>query len=51
MTNAPFKIRLFTFLIDYLLIVLYGVLVVGTISFLFSSYINPYFQVLLSQPN
>jgi uncharacterized RDD family membrane protein YckC len=44
MTYAPFKIRIFAFLIDYLVIVLYGIFVVGTISILFRSYINPLFS-------
>ncbi|WP_338452887.1 RDD family protein [Niallia oryzisoli] len=44
MTYAPFKIRIFAFLIDYLVIVLYGIFVVGTISIVFRSYISPLFS-------
>ena len=44
MTYAPFKIRILAFLLDYLVIVLYGVFVVGTISIVFRSYVNPLFS-------
>lgn len=47
MSYAAFKIRIYAFLLDYLLIVIYGIFVVGTISFVFRSYINPLF---LSSP-
>lgn len=44
MTYASYKIRIFAFLIDYLVIVIYGIFVVGTISIVFRSYINPLFS-------
>jgi uncharacterized RDD family membrane protein YckC len=44
MDYAAFRIRIYAFLLDYLVIVLYGVLVVGTISFVFRSYVNPLFS-------
>lgn len=44
MQIAPFKIRIYAFLIDYIVIVLYGVFVVGTISFIFRPYIAPLFS-------
>jgi uncharacterized RDD family membrane protein YckC len=44
MSNAPFKLRIYAFLLDYLVIVLYGILVVGIISFAFKSYITPLFS-------
>ncbi len=40
MTYASHKIRIFAFLIDYLVIVIYGIFVVGTISIIFRTYIN-----------
>ena len=44
MSYAAFKIRIYAFLLDYLVIVIYGIFVVGTISFVFRSYINPLFS-------
>ena len=44
MSYASFKIRIFAFLIDYLVIILYGIFVVGTISILFRPYIYPLFS-------
>ncbi|SES38374.1 RDD family protein [Psychrobacillus sp. OK032] len=41
---APYKSRIYAFLLDYLVIVLYGIFVVGTISFVFRSYITPLFS-------
>lgn len=41
MSNAPFKTRIYAFLLDYLIIVLYGIFVVGTISFVFRPFITP----------
>ena len=44
MSFPSFKIRIYAFLLDYLLIVVYGVFVVGTISILFPTYISPLFS-------
>jgi|1186.fasta_scaffold570290_1 uncharacterized RDD family membrane protein YckC len=44
MSYAPFKIRIYAFLLDYLVIVMYGMFVVGTISFVFRSFITPLFS-------
>lgn len=44
MSYASFKIRIYAFLLDYLVIVIYGIFVVGIISFVFRSYINPIFS-------
>lgn len=44
MSYAAFKIRIYAFLLDYLVIVIYGIFVVGTISFVFQSYISPLFS-------
>jgi uncharacterized RDD family membrane protein YckC len=44
MSYASFKIRIYAFLLDYLVIVLYGIFVVGTISIVFRSFINPLFS-------
>ncbi|WP_231597450.1 RDD family protein [Bacillus sp. SA1-12] len=44
MSYASFKLRIYAFLLDYLVIVLYGIFVVGSISLLFRSYINPLFS-------
>ncbi|WP_413376085.1 RDD family protein [Alkalihalobacillus sp. 1P02AB] len=44
MYYAPFKIRIYAFLLDYLIIVLYGIFVVGSISLLFHSLISPLFS-------
>ena len=41
---ASFKIRIYAFLLDYLVIVLYGIFVVGTISLVFRSSITPLFS-------
>jgi len=43
MPFAPFKIRIYAFLLDYLVIVMYGIFVVGTISLVFKSFITPLF--------
>ncbi|EKN63848.1 RDD domain-containing protein [Neobacillus bataviensis LMG 21833] len=44
MSYAAFKIRIYAFLLDYLVIIIYGIFVVGTISFVFRSNINPLFS-------
>ncbi|WP_253701437.1 RDD family protein [Bacillus sp. FJAT-27445] len=44
MSYAAFKIRMYAFLLDYLVIVIYGIFVVGTISLVFRSYMNPLFS-------
>lgn len=44
MSYAPFKKRIFAFLLDYLVITIYGIFVVGTISFVFRPYIEPLFS-------
>ena len=44
MTYAPFKIRIYAFLLDYLIIIAYGIFVVGTISIVFQSFVNPLFS-------
>ncbi|MFD2924784.1 RDD family protein [Halobacillus naozhouensis] len=44
MSYAPFKVRIYAFLLDYLVIVIYGIFVLGTISFVFRSYINYLFS-------
>jgi len=44
MSYAPFKKRIYAFLLDYLLIALYGIFVVGTISFVCRPYIEPLFS-------
>ncbi|WP_409275906.1 RDD family protein [Neobacillus sp. SCS-31] len=44
MSYAPFKIRIYAFLLDYLVIVLYGIFVVGAISFVFRSHFTPLFS-------
>ena len=44
MSYAAFKTRIYAFLLDYLIIVIYGIFVVGTISFVFRPYINPLFS-------
>lgn len=43
MSYASFKIRIYAFLLDYLVIVIYGIFVLGTISLVFKSYINHLF--------
>lgn len=40
---APFKKRIYAFSLDYLVIVLYGIFIVGSISFVFSPFITPLF--------
>src|SRR5690625_4831395 len=44
MSYAPYKKRIYAFLLDYLVIVVYGVFVVGTISLVFRPYIEPLFS-------
>lgn len=44
MSCAPFRKRIYAFLLDYCVIVIYGIFVVGTISIVF----RPYFQTLFS---
>ncbi|MEJ9228750.1 RDD family protein [Peribacillus butanolivorans] len=44
MSYASFKIRIYAFLLDYLLIVLYEILVVGTISIIFRTFFTPLFS-------
>lgn len=44
MSNASFKKRIYAFLLDYLVIIAYGIIVVGTISFVFRPYIEPLFS-------
>src|SRR5690625_1402500 len=44
MSYAPFKKRIYAFLIDYLLIALYGIIVVGTISIVCRPYVEPLFS-------
>src|SRR5699024_11560323 len=44
MSYAPFKIRVYAFLLDFLVIAIYGIFVVGTISFVFRPYIESLFS-------
>ncbi|RDU38717.1 RDD family protein [Neobacillus piezotolerans] len=44
MPYAPFKTRIYAFLLDYLVIVIYGIFVVGAISFVFRPYFPPLFS-------
>lgn len=44
MSYAPFKLRIYAFLFDYLIIIIYGVVVVGSISFLFQPYTTDLFS-------
>ena len=44
MSYAAFKIRIYAFLIDYLIILTYGTFVVGMISYVFQSNIKPLFS-------
>src|SRR5690625_5666491 len=44
MSNAPFKIRIYAFLLDYLVILIYAIFVVSTISFIFRTYITHLFS-------
>ncbi|MBS4221748.1 RDD family protein [Bacillus sp. FJAT-49682] len=41
---APFKTRIYAFLLDYLVFAFYGVLVVGSISLVFKSILTPLFS-------
>ncbi|WP_082234498.1 RDD family protein [Halobacillus massiliensis] len=43
MTPASFKLRIYAFLLDYLLISLYGTVVIGSISIIFRQSITPLF--------
>src|SRR5699024_3067076 len=43
MSYAAFRVRIYAFLLDYLVIVVYGVFVVGTISFVFQPYLKTLF--------
>lgn len=44
MSYAAFKVRIFAFLIDHLMISLYGICIVGSISIIFRTYIHPLFS-------
>ncbi|MCP3031566.1 RDD family protein [Halobacillus sp. A1] len=44
MSYAPFRLRIYAFLLDYLVIVVYGISVAGTISFVFNPFIQPLFS-------
>lgn len=44
MSYAPFKFRIYASLLDYLVIVIYGIFI-GGISLVFRSFLNPFFQV------
>ncbi len=44
MPYAPFKLRIYAFLLDYILIAAYGILVLGSLSFLFGSYFPSLFS-------
>lgn len=44
MSRATFKARIYAFLLDYFVIVIYGVFVVGTISFVFRPYVESLFS-------
>src|SRR5690625_2096483 len=44
MSYAAFRVRIYAFLLAYLVIVVYGVFVVGTISFVFQPYLNTLFS-------
>ena len=44
MSYAPFKIRVYAFLLDFFVIAIYGIFVVGTISFVFRPYIESLFS-------
>lgn len=41
---APFKLRIYAFLLDYLMIAMYGIFIVGTVSLLFKSLLTPLFS-------
>lgn len=40
LSYAPFRKRIYAFLLDYLVIIIYGVFVVGTLSFVFKPFIE-----------
>src|SRR5699024_12515177 len=44
MSYATFKIRVYAFLLDFFVIAIYGIFVVGTISFVFRPYIESLFS-------
>lgn len=44
MSYAPFKVRIYAFFIDYLIIAMYGLFIVGTSSFIFRTSIYPLFS-------
>src|SRR5690625_315718 len=44
MTYAPFKKRIYAFLLDWLVIIVYGIFVLGSISLIFQPYIEPLFS-------
>ncbi|WLD94344.1 RDD family protein [Alkalihalobacillus sp. AL-G] len=44
MSTAPLKTRIYAFLLDYLVIVIYGLFVVGTTSLVFRPFITPLFS-------
>lgn len=44
MYYTPFKKRIYAFFLDYVVIAVYGIFVVGTISFVFRPYIEPLFS-------
>ncbi|MBS4177025.1 RDD family protein [Bacillus sp. FJAT-49731] len=44
MHYTPFKTRIYAFLLDYLVIAIYCIFVVGTISFVFKSFLTPLFS-------
>ena len=44
MTSASFKKRIYAFLLDWLVIIVYGIFVVGSISLVFQPYIEPLFS-------
>jgi uncharacterized RDD family membrane protein YckC len=44
MNYVSFKIRIYAFLLDYLLILIYGIFVVGSMSIIFRPYFTPLFS-------
>lgn|SRR5690625_1167640 len=44
MSYAAFRIRIYAFLLDYFVIVIYGVFVIGTMSFVFRGYLKSLFS-------
>lgn len=44
MPYVPFRTRIYAFLLDYLVIVIYGIFVVGSISFIFQSQVKSLFS-------